>query len=520
MATIGVTTQVGSVGPSGTPDLSTGNYFVAGQSPWGVDSVAVPITSMDSYVRAFGGLNKLSSVGSPDVWTYETTDAVVQTYYAVKAYFSEKGNGSPGILYFSRTVATSGPPVAASGTFSDGSTHNTTVTSKWKAAAGNTVTVAVTNPSPKGSAYARLTVSFPHANITENWDIANAADALSASQKSQLVTVTLPAGGQLPMTAAATKLTAGTDVYTATSTDLVGTTSAANVKTGIQAFNDMRYGLGYVAIPGHYDATARTGIKTHVEAYYRLGVLSSPSGITLSTAATDLGSLASNYLAYYTPQIKVADENSDTNGILTVDNSGAIAGLAARMIRDYGGPHKSPAGKLHQFSSVLGLEVQSSGQELYDDAGSNTLADSLINTLRLKPGPMCWGSRTLATDRRYLQFNAAQTIAQVIVTGQLILENYVQEPIDDKLFAKVRSDFKVMMLNMFRAGSFYGDEPGKNPQKSDAFVVVCDRTNNPDEVIVNNQFRVGVSFVATPNAESIVFNVSPAAPGFVTSGAR
>lgn len=520
MATIGVSTQVGSVGPSGTPDVSTGNFFVAGQTPWGVDSVAVPVTSMDSFVRQFGGLNKQVSVGSPDVWGTETTDAVVQCYYAVKSYFSEKGQNSPGILYFSRVIQSTSPPTAATHTFPDGGANNTTVTSKWKAAAGNTVTVQITNPSPKGSGYARFVIKFPQANITETWDISNAADALSASQKSQLVTITLPVGLQLPVTATATKLAGGTDAFAATSADLVGTSSAANVKTGLQAFNDQRFGLGYVAIPGKYDSTARTGIKTHCEAYYRLGLLSSPSGITLSTAVSDLGSTSSNYCAYYTPQIKVTDENSDSAGLLTVDNSGAIAGLAARMIRDYGGPHKSPAGVTHGFSSVAGLEVQSSNQELYDDAGSNTLADSGINTLRLKPGPMAWGSRTLATDRRYLQFNAAQTIAQVIITGQLILEKYVQEPISDKLFARVRSDFKVFMLNLFRAGAFYGDEPGKSPLKGDAFAIVCDRSNNPDEVIVNNQFRVGVAFVPTPNAESIVFNVSPAAPGFVTSGAK
>lgn len=589
MATIGVATSVGSVGPSGTPDVSLGNFYVAGQTPWGVDGTYQKVTSFPMFVRLYGGLNKLSLVGSPDTWTNETTDAVVQCYYNVKTYFAEKGPGSPGILYFSRVVKSSSGPAAATGSFNDVTAANpTTVTSKWKAAAGNTVAVTITNPDPRsvftagagtlsvtqssgsvtGSStafvagdvgkgiqiagvnytiatwvsstsitispvYAGTTaaglsystcspsclikVSFPQANITEYWPIATATDATAASQKSELVTITLPAGGTMPATVAATKLTTGTDVYTATDADYVGTVSAANVKSGLQVFNDQRLGLGYVSIPGKYTATIRSGIKTHAEAYYRVGIESSPSGLNLNTVGADLAGQASNLCAYYTPQILVADENSATGGSITVSNEGAIAGLAAKMIRDYNfGPHKSPAGKLHPFTSVIDVERQSSAtrQELYDDAGSNTLADSNINTIRVKDGLVVWGNRTLATDRRWLQFNAAQTIAVVVVTGQLILEKFVFEPIDEKLFATVKSDFLVFMLDLYRKGALYGREPGGQPDSRDAFAIVCDRTNNPDSVVVNNEFKVDVTFVPKPNAEKVTFTVSPAAPGF------
>lgn len=592
MATLGTQTTVGSIGPSGTPDVSMGNLFLTAQTPWGIDGKAQFCPSLTVFKRLYGGLNKLVSVGSPDVWSYETTDAVVQGYYNAKCYFTDKKPGSPGGMWVSRAVASSSGPVAATGSFNDVSAANpTTVASKMKCSAGNTKKVTVQNPSPRaiyttgagtvsgtsgasavtgvatafattdvgkgiqiaganyvivtrasataitvspnlvatsaGVAYGisppscLITVEFPRPNIKEQWPIASAADALSASQKSELVTITLPGGGTLPGPVAATKLTSGTDgtsAYSASDADYVGTISAANVKTGLQCFNDQKYGVGYAIIPGKYSATVRAGLLAHGSAYYRLTPISSPSGITLSTAVTDLGSLASNFGAYYTPQVIVSDENSDNNGQLTVSNEGAICGLAARMIRDYNfGPQKSPAGKMHPLESVIGIEKQSNDDELYDDTASNTLADSNINTLRIKGGVVVWGLRTLATDKRWAQFNMAQTNCVIVVSGQLLLDKYFSEPIDDLLFARVRGDFKVMMLDYYRRGAFYGDEPGSQPASSDAFAIVCDRSNNPDAEIVNNSFIVEVAYVNKPNAETVKFNVSPAAPGFASS---
>lgn len=526
MATIGVSTTIGSVGPSGTPDVSNGNAFIVGQTPWGIDGTFQVISSFAQFVRNYGGLNKLVSVGSPDVWSTETTDAVVQCYYNVWTYFAEKQQGSPGVLYFSRAVASSSGPVAASGSFSDGGVNNTTIASKWKSKAGNTVSVTVANPSPKGSGWARITVSFPQANITEVWDIATAADALAASQKSELVTITLPAGGQLPQTAVATKLTGGSDgttAYSASDADYVGTVSSSNAKSGLQVFNNQRLGLGYVAIPGKQSSTIRTGIKTHCETYHRMGLFSSPSGLTASTVAADISGTTSNQCFYYWPQLKVADQNSDSGGLLTISNEGAIAGLAARMIRDYGGPHKSPAGVKHPFVSVVDIERQSSGLELADDSISNTLADSNINTLRFKNnGYVVWGNRSLWTDRRYQQFNAVQTISYIYVVSQLILEPFAFEPVDPqgKLFSAVRTDMNVMLLGLYRVGALYGTEPDtQQPKSSDAFLVVCDRSNNPDTVLLGNEVHVDATFACTPNAEKITLNLGPAAPGYAGKAA-
>jgi len=602
MATIGVATTIGSVGPSGTPDVGQGSAFVVGQTPWGIDGTVQICSSFASFVRLYGGLNKLLKVGSPDSWGVETTDAAVQCYYNVKAYFAEKQQGSPGVLYFSRAVASSSGPAAASASVNDVTGANpTTFTSKWKASAGNTKTVQTINPSPitsfvtgagtittiqssatitgSGTAFAagdvgkgiqiggvnytiktftsstsitidpvyaaagasgvaysvgtvptcRVVASFPLANITETWDISSAADAANASQKSELLTITLPAGGSLPKTTAATKMTSGTDgtvAYSATDADYVGTTTAAQARSGLQCFNNIRYGTGYVFVPGKYSSTIRTGIGTHVATYYRIGLLSAPSGLTASTVGADIAGVAGNQMAYYWPQIKYSDENSGSGGYLTISNEGAVAGLASRMIRDYNqGPHKSPAGTSHPFTSVPDIEKQSNGDELCDDGTSNTLADSFINTLRVKgsPASFCvWGNRTLCTDRRWLQFNSAQTINLIWHTFQKILEPKAFEPVDPqgKLFGDIKSDGNVFLLDLYRKGALFGTEPGATPRQTDAFLVVCDRSNNPDNVLVGNEVHVDATFAPTPNAEKITLNLGPAAPGFAGRSAQ
>lgn len=529
MAQIGVVPSVGGVGPSATPDVGQGSMFMAIQSPWGIDGTWQMVTSMGDLIRKYGGLNKLTSVGSPDVWTTETDDQVVQGYYGAKSYFAEKQQGSPGVLFVSRVCASASGPVAAALTVNDGAAHNTVFTAKGKGSAGNTITITITNPSPISASKARFVVAFPLINYSRTYDVGTTADATAMSDQDEFVTVTIPAvAGQLPVTTATSKLTGGTQgtvAYSATDADYVGTDSGT-VKTGLQVFNDMRLGIGYVTVPGKYSSTVRTGINTHTAAFDRIGILSSPAGKTSSTVVADISGIAGNLLIYYWPQLKVADENSDTRNLLTIDNSGALAGLAARMMRDYQfGPHKSPAGITHPFVSVVDFERSGTNLELADDSVSNTLADSFVNTLRRKGNPVgfvSWGNRTLATDKRYSTFGFAQTICLVKVTGKLILEKYAFEPVDPqgKLFGLIRGDLNVFLLNLYRKGALYGTEPGAESKATDAYLVVCDRSNNPDSVLVGNEVHVDVTFALIPEAEKITLQLGPAAPGYAGKAAQ
>lgn len=602
MATIGPSVTITAIGPGGTREIGFSNFFVTGQTPWGLDGTFQICTSFQDFLRKYGGLNKLSAVASgttADTYSAETNSSVVQPYYAVQAFFQEKQANAPGVLYFCRTVATSSGPTAASKTFADAvGSNNTTVASKMKGLPGSTTQITVVNPSPTaaqwvggqpgtaattassatvtgtgtsfsagmvgqgiqiaGVAYVILTfssstsitvsptpsatvatttynlaapscqikASFPQANIVESWDILNVNDAANASKKSELISITLPAGGQLPVNAAAAKLASGTpataDSYAATDADLVGTTTAAGVKTGLQVFNDQKLGSGFVAIPGKYSSTVRTGINTHCSTFYRLGILGAPSGLNLSSVVTD-PTLSGPDLDYIWPQIYVADQSSTSGGQILVDGVGHRAGLYARMDKEYRGPHKSAAGITHPLVSAIDVERASgSFMELCDDAGSNLLADSLINTWRLKGNPASvvgWGNRTLGQDNRFRQCSVRRILYLLYLTSYLSIETYTFEPIDPfgVLFSKVKGDLDSICWNLWRppVGALYGNQPGKDPKSTDAWFVVCDSSNNPVQAIANGELHVDVSFTPTYNAERVTENLSLVVPQFV-----
>lgn len=525
MATIGVSVTASTVGPSGTSIVDYSNGFFVVQSPWGQPGVVKVCDSFASFLRQFGGLNGLASVASGT--TNETvstvsTDTVVQGYYAVKGFFDEKGPTSPGVAYVVRVVKQSGGATAASRTYTDGST-NTTITAKFPGLWGNSVRITITNNTTYALIVAELRVGSVTV-IKETWKIANAADAADASRKSELVTIALPAAGTLPSTAAEGKLNGGTpgtaDAYDAADADLVGTTSAAGARTGLQCFNDFRLGTGRVAIPGKYSSTTRAGINTHcaATAYARMGMHGTATGLTLSTVTSDLSTLSGENNAYFWPPVEVANSNSESGGTILVDPVGHIMGLWSRLEGSYRGPHKSPAGLQHPLRSVLNVERQSNGDELVSDSGSNTLDDSYINTIRVKGSPagvVCWGNNTLATDGRYRQLQSAHTVNVARHQCVKLLEKFVHEPIDPqgKLFAKVTAELEQFLETLYAAGALYGTRPDGDLKPSDAYYVVCNSSNNTKVTLAANQLVSDVILVPTPNARQIVVNLMVTAPG-------
>lgn len=531
MAIIGVNTSRQSVGPSGGQELSYSNAFFVGQTPWGVPNVATLCTSFTDYLRQFGGIaDGLASVAggtTADTYANITDPDVIQTYYGVKSYFAEKGPNSPGVLWFVRSVQTSGPPTRASKTFADATTNNTTVTSKWPGLQGSATQVTITTPSPiRGSGYTQIIVYHPRPNITETWEIANAEDAANASFKSQLVTIALPSGGQLPITAAASKLASGTpataDSYNASDSDLVGTTAADGSRTGLQCFNDFQYAGGLVAIPGKYSSTVRTGINTHCASYYRTALLGPPSALLLNTVTSDIATTG-DFVSYYWPQVRVISDQSDTSGVVLIDNVGVVAGLQARLDGEYGGLHKAPAGLRHPFNSVVDVESASDNSELVTDAGVNTLADYNINTIRRKNGAIVgWGLRSRSTDGRYRQLPVGRIVQKVVIELNLRLQRFVFEPYFTRLdvpslFAEAQAECNAFLSQMHRRGELLGTAPGQTPKRSDAYFVTCSSSNNPDVQLASGVVAVDVAIVPSLSAERIDLRIQVTAPGSINA---
>lgn len=518
--TIGTTVIQSTVGVSATASTSAANGFFVIQSPWGVEQIATPVTSLSQFQQLFGGLNRLISAGA-NTWGFETNDAVVQGFYGVKNFLTGKGPDSGAIAYVTRVVAPKGAtPSDGYGrptkTFSDGYGNNTTVTSKWRGFAGLTKTVTITNPSPKGSAYARFVINFPQANIQETWDISTANDAANASKLSQLVTFSLPIGGQLPQTAAATNLAGGVqDLYDAADSDLVGSDDAAGRAYGLETFHK-GLGVGQVMIPGKNSSVVRSGLAAHGSTYRRSVILGAAAGLTLQTVATDTIP-SGKEVTYFWPRLWTIDVTGAGSAVL-VDPCGAVAGNQALMDAVYGGVQKVAGGIQHPLGSdILDVERQSNGQELVNDSGSNTLADLNINTIRAKAnGPTVWGAFTQSPDSFWRQIGIMRCGLVVEVGAQKILNQLVVlEPIDfkGKTFTKAKAAIASFMEDLIDNGSLYGQSPGNQPSATDAYRMVCDLTNNTFNDLYSGTVNFGLSYSPTPTAIHVNLNLQATVPG-------
>jgi hypothetical protein len=539
MAELGANVQEAAVGPSNIPVSRHSDLFIVLESPWGEVNRVIKCTSFSRFTKLFGGLNLvLGSAANPGsgvigaddddtTWGTEVSTRVTDGYYAVRSYFEDKANG-PGIAHIVRVTATA---TAASRTFTDGATA-TTIVSRWPGVPGNDVEVNIT-----GTGTSRL-FQFRHvqADIYETYTVSTAEDAAKIGAVSQLVTSVVMGGALANTLPTATdswdKLggttgtsSAGTaDTYAATTTEYVGQRAATGVLTGLFCFADRRYGTGFLICPGGVDdGTTRTALEAHASTWRRTLIVGSVAGLNVTTAATLPTNIAGNNTAYYWPRIWVrSDSPTQPDGRILVSAAGAMAGLHARLDGKFNGPHKSAAGVSYRLYSAANVERASSGQELTDDEGSETLADSFVNTLRIKNGVVVsYGLRTTSTDERYRQIPFARVTQLMWHSVYHTAERWAFSVIDSEgdLYAEIQGTLGGFCRRLHRDGLFYGDPPGADPLPTDAYGVVCNDTNNTPETLAAGELRIDVGFTPAPNAEQVRLTLNPRTVLYATQAA-
>jgi phage tail sheath protein FI len=78
----------------------------------------------------------------------------------------------------------------------------------------------------------------------------------------------------------------------------------------------------------------------------------------------------------------------------------------------------------------------------------------------------------------------------------------VFEPNDEPLWDQMKQVINSFMLSMFRQGAFQGARP------DDAFLVQCDRSTNPQDLVDQGIVTAKVSFAPLKPAEFVVIEIS------------
>lgn len=210
-----------------------------------------------------------------------------------------------------------------------------------------------------------------------------------------------------------------------------------------------------------------------------------------------LGAASANAAVYY-PNLNVAGT--------AVGPCGAVAGVWAATDGERG-VWKAPAGTAATINGITGLEAH------IDDGESGTLNPLGVNALRTMPeiGPVIWGARTtVGVDQQGSQWKYIPVRRTALFIEESLRRGtqwVVFEPNDEPLWSSIRLNVTAFMNGLFRQGAFQGATP------RDAYIVKCDKDNNPQDQIDRGIVNILVGFAPLKPAEFVIINIQQQQPG-------
>ncbi|UUN30785.1 phage tail sheath C-terminal domain-containing protein [Streptomyces sp. FIT100] len=293
--------------------------------------------------------------------------------------------------------------------------------------------------------------------------------------------------------------------------DLAGTAADNTGLAGLEKVQD----VSMVAVPDLHlatadtTATAATALKPLADQVVshcakmrnRLAIIHTVPGLNAQEAGTfrdglGVGSRADLATLYY-PWLEVPGIDGK---VRTVPPSGHIAGVWAATDTSRG-VFKAPANV--SLSGAISLATPLSDDE---QAGLNAKG---VNCLRSFPGRplMVWGARTLAdpSDRDWKYVNVRRLVCFLSDSIKQSTSWAVFEPNDDHLWATLRHSVSSFLKDQWRQGALQGATP------EEAFHVVCDASNNPQDLIDKGEVHCDIYVAPVRPAEFVHFSIQQTA---------
>jgi hypothetical protein len=249
-----------------------------------------------------------------------------------------------------------------------------------------------------------------------------------------------------------------------------------------------------VSFPGRTTAAAHAQLLQHSVDYGRRAILDSPDTPTSATLTTLAQGDRNNgrFGALFAPWAIVPGIAPLTTR--TIPYSAIEAGIIARNDVSLN-PNVAAAGRRGESVYAVGLT------QTWDDATRQTLNSQGVNVAVIKRGSIrTYGYRSLAnpaTDPYWADFGNSRLAMFIQANGEAILEEHLFDEIDGAgvLLRRVAGQLIAMMNELYTAGALFGESPG------DAFVVVCDESNNTLTTIANHELHAAIAFRASEMAE-------------------
>jgi phage tail sheath protein FI len=274
------------------------------------------------------------------------------------------------------------------------------------------------------------------------------------------------------------------------------------VKTGLKQFEALE-DISIVAAPGctwNYDASYRDEANAVIQQLiahaqnmrYRIAVLDSAQGQTISDVRKMRAKLDSKYAALYFPWVKVLDPI--TRRVISLPPSGFVAGIYARNDINRA-VFKAPANEVVNLALGFDILLSKAQQEVLNPEG--------VNCFRFFEGRgmLVWGARTISSDPEWKYVNLRRYFAYLEHSIDRGTQWAVFEPNGERLWANIRRTVEDFLLNEWQMGAMLGDRPEK------AFFVKCDRTTMNQNDLDNGRLVCLVGVVAVKPAEFVIFRI-------------
>lgn len=403
-----------------TIPTDTSTWFVAGLTDRGPVAPLL-VLSLDDFVNKFGDRQAYSVL-----------------YDSLQMYFREGGNK----VYMSRVVG----PAATQGTLNllDGSAAISLVaTANGPGAWSNLYKVAVVAGGAAGSFVVRVT-DVSNNVIEDSGDLLDTNSAVTWSQSSKYIRLTLGASANDPAVLAPTLLSAGND-------DRNNITDAQWSAALAKFAPDL--GPGQVSAPGRTSTTGHSQLIDHAEHNNRVALLDLVDSSSSSTLIANIAT--SRFAAAFAPWIQIP--GLVTGSVRTVPPSGMIAGLLSRNDPGLGSNHAA-AGRFGLSGYGIGLS-----QAAWDDSTRQTLNNSGVNVIRQLQGTVTvfgWRSTTNAvSDPNWIDFGNARQFIKLSAELNQVGQNFLFDDIDGQQGNTVGGFHDALagvLLAHYTAGELFG----------------------------------------------------------------
>jgi phage tail sheath protein FI len=466
----GVNVNIIDVPPTRTTPTDTGTVFVLGTSDKGPTS-PVLIGSMQDFVTMFGARQTYSLLydwldtffheGGRRAYVQRVVGPAATTGF--KALFDTTGSVDPGDVSLRANAL--GP-----GSYS------------------TTIGVGVLAGVVSGF---RIQVQLSGQDVEVSGDLADPAAAVEWSQNSNYIRLVLGASAENPRVQAVAAMSAGAD-------DRASITITEKTAAIAKFTKDL--GPGQIVYPGDTVAATQAALIAHADITHRCPLIDLADTATDATLITAVGSARTRWGATFTPWAVVPGYVAGTSRV--VPYSAIEAGIIARNDVRLS-PNAAAAGEDGQ--SIYAIRLS---QAERSDASRKALNDAGINVARIiQGGVRTYGYRSTVnppSDPTWVGFGGARLLMQIAYRGEAILESFMFDEIDgfDRLFSRVRGQLTTLLNEYYTAGSLYGQTPGE------AFVVVCDTTNNTPLTIADRQLIADVGVRVSEMAEMVTLNLT------------